>query len=94
MVGVGIGGSFDYAPLLAKKALARNGKTRNPNPTYAELEDELLKRINELDIGPQGFGGSTTALAVNVEYYPTHIAGLPVAVNINCHVMRHATAVL
>ena len=94
MGGVGIGGSFDYAPLLAKKALARNGKTRNPNPTYAELEDELLKRINELDIGPQGFGGSTTALAVNVEYYPTHIAGLPVAVNINCHVMRHATAVL
>lgn len=94
MVGVGIGGSFDYAPLLAKKALARNGKTRNPNPAYAELEDELLKRINELDIGPQGFGGSTTALAVNVEYYPTHIAGLPVAVNINCHVMRHAIAVL
>ncbi len=94
MVGVGIGGSFDYAPLLAKKALSRNGKTHNPNPLYAELEDEILKRINELNIGPQGFGGATTALAVNVEYYPTHIAGLPVAVNINCHVMRHATAVI
>ncbi len=94
MVGVGIGGSFDYAPLLAKKALARNGKTQNPNPEYASLEKELLEKINELGIGPQGFGGNTTALAVNVEYYPTHIAGLPVAVNINCHVMRHATATI
>lgn len=94
MVGVGIGGSFDYAPMLAKKALARNGKTQNPNPEYAALEKELLEKINELDIGPQGFGGNTTALAVNVEYYPTHIAGLPVAVNINCHVMRHATATI
>ena len=94
MVGVGIGGSFDYAPFLAKKALARNGKTQNSNPAYAELEKELLEKINELGIGPQGFGGKTTALAVNVEYYPTHIAGLPVAVNINCHVMRHATAII
>ena len=94
MVGVGIGGSFDFAPVLAKKALARSGKTSNPDKNYAELENELLQRINELDIGPQGFGGATTALAVNVEYYPTHIAGLPVAVNINCHVMRHATAVI
>lgn len=94
MVGVGIGGSFDYAPVLAKKALARNGKTQNSNPAYAELEKELLEKINELGIGPQGFGGKTTALAVNVEYYPTHIAGLPVAVNINCHVMRHATAII
>ena len=94
MVGVGIGGSFDYAPILAKKALARSGTTQNPNPSYAALENELLAKINELDIGPQGFGGKTTALAVNVEYYPTHIAGLPVAVNINCHVMRHATATI
>ncbi|MGN1095014.1 MAG: fumarate hydratase [Eubacteriales bacterium] len=94
MVGVGIGGSFDYAPVLAKKALARNGKTHNENENYAKLEDELLERINTLGIGPQGFGGKTTALAVNIEYYPTHIAGLPVAVNINCHVMRHKTAVI
>lgn len=94
MVGIGIGGSFDYAPVLAKKALARSGKTHNANPNYAALEDEILERINTLDIGPQGFGGDTTALAVNIEYYPTHIAGLPVAVNINCHVMRHMKAII
>lgn len=94
MVGIGIGGSFDYAPVLAKKALARSGKTHNENENYAALEDEILERINTLGIGPQGFGGDTTALAVNVEYYPTHIAGLPVAVNINCHVMRHMKAII
>ncbi len=94
MVGVGIGGSFDYAPVLAKKALSRSGATKNENPEYALLEEEMLARINELGIGPQGFGGDITALAVNIEYYPTHIAGLPVAVNINCHVMRHKSAVI
>ena len=94
MVGIGIGGSFDYAPVLAKKALARSGKTHNENENYAALEDEILERINTLGIGPQGFGGDTTALAVNIEYYPTHIAGLPVAVNINCHVMRHMKAII
>ena len=94
MVGIGIGGSFDYAPVLAKKALARSGKTHNENENYAALEDEILERINTLGIGPQGFGGDTTALAVNIEYYPTHIAGLPIAVNINCHVMRHMKAII
>ena len=94
MVGIGIGGSFDYAPVLAKKALARSGKTHNENENYAALEDEILERINTLGIGPQGFGGDTTALAVNIEYYPTPIAGLPVAVNINCHVMRHMKAII
>lgn len=94
MVGIGIGGSFDYAPVLAKKALARSGKTHNENENYAALEYEILERINTLGIGPQGFGGDTTALAVNIEYYPTHIAGLPVAVNINCHVMRHMKAII
>lgn len=94
LVGVGIGGTFDYSAVLAKKALARSVSVRNANPDYAALEEELLNRINQLGIGPQGFGGDTTALGVNVEYYPTHIAGLPVAVNINCHVMRHAETVI
>lgn len=93
-VGVGIGGTFDYAPILAKNALKRGINTENPNPDYAKLEKEILARINELGIGPQGFGGDTTALGVNIEYYPTHIAGLPVAVNINCHVMRHKSAII
>ncbi|MBQ0125178.1 MAG: fumarate hydratase [Clostridiales bacterium] len=94
MIGIGIGGTFDFAPMLAKKALARGIGTQNANPDYAKLENEILERVNALGIGPQGFGGDTTALGVNVEYYPTHIAGLPVAVNINCHVMRHKTAVI
>ena len=94
VVGVGIGGTFDRAALLAKKALIRNVDQRNEDPFYADLEQELLEKINELGIGPQGFGGKTTALAVNIETYPTHIAGLPVAVNINCHVTRHKTEVL
>ena len=89
VVGVGIGGTFDKAALLAKKALLRGVNKPNNNPFYANLEKELLQEINMLGIGPQGFGGKTTALAVNVEYFPTHIAGLPVAVNINCHVTRH-----
>ena len=94
VVGVGIGGTFDRAALLAKKALIRNADQRNEDPFYADLEKELLEKINELGIGPQGFGGKITALAVNIETYPTHIAGLPVAVNINCHVTRHQTEVL
>ena len=94
VVGVGIGGTFDRAALLAKKALVRSLEARNPDPFYAALEGELLAGINDLGIGPQGFGGRTTALAVNIETYPTHIAGLPVAVNINCHVTRHMTEVL
>ncbi len=94
VVGVGIGGTFDKAAYLAKKALLRNLDEANENPFYARLEEELLEEINRLGIGPQGFGGKTTALAVNIETYPTHIAGLPVAVNINCHVTRHLTEVL
>lgn len=89
VVGVGIGGSFDKAPLLAKKALLRPINRRNENPYYADLEREMLELINKSNIGPQGFGGITTALAVNIETFPTHIAGLPVAVNINCHATRH-----
>ena len=94
VVGVGIGGTFDKAALLAKKALLRPVDERNTIPFYAKLEEELLAEINALGIGPQGFGGLTTALAVNIETLPTHIAGLPVAVNINCHVTRHKTEVL
>lgn len=94
VVGVGIGGTFDKAAYLAKKALLRPVDRRNENPFYAALEQELLEKINALGIGPQGFGGMTTALAVNIEQYPTHIAGLPVAVNINCHVTRHKTEVI
>jgi len=94
VVGVGIGGTFDKAAYLAKKALMRPVDQPHEDPFYAELEEDLLERINALGIGPQGFGGKTTALGVNVEYFPTHIAGLPVAVNINCHVTRHKTEVL
>ncbi|MBQ3533725.1 MAG: fumarate hydratase [Clostridia bacterium] len=94
VVGVGVGGTFDKAALLAKKAIIRSAEERNANPFYADLEAELLEKINALGIGPQGFGGKTTALAVNIEYLPTHIAGLPVAVNLNCHVTRHKSEVL
>ena len=94
VVGVGVGGTFDKAALLAKKALMRSVDERNPEEFYASLEQELLEKINALGIGPQGFGGRTTALAVNIEKMPTHIAGLPVAVNINCHVTRHKMEVL
>ena len=94
VVGVGIGGTFDKAAYLAKKALIRPLNVPNEDAFYAELEKELLEKINNLGIGPQGLGGKTTALAVNIEKYPTHIAGLPVAVNINCHVTRHRTEVI
>ena len=94
VVGVGIGGTFDKAAFLAKKALLRSTDERNTNPFWAALEEELLQKINELGIGPQGFGGKTTALCVNIEQYPCHIASLPVAVNINCHVTRHMKEVI
>ena len=94
VVGVGIGGTFDKAAFLAKKALLRPVDVASNDPVYAQLERELLDSINALGIGPQGLGGKTTALAVNIEHFPTHIAGLPVAVNINCHVTRHKTEVL
>lgn len=94
VVGVGIGGTFDKAAYLAKKALIRPVNVPNEDEFYKNLEEELLEEINNLGIGPQGFGGRTTALAVNIEKYPTHIAGLPVAVNINCHVTRHCSEVI
>lgn len=94
VVGVGVGGNFDHVASLAKRALLRPMGVHNPDPFYAQLEDELLGAINELGTGPAGFGGATTALAVNIEQAPTHIASLPVAVNINCHVARHEEAVL
>lgn len=94
VVGVGIGGTFDKCALLAKRALLREMGTHNGSPFYARLEQELLEKINDLGIGPQGFGGRTTALAVQIETMPTHIAGLPCAVNLNCHVARHVSEVL
>lgn len=94
VVGVGIGGTFDKAAYLAKKALIRPVNTSNKDEFYKDLEEELLTKINELGIGPQGFGGKTTALGLNIEVYPTHIAGLPVAVNINCHATRHKEAII
>ncbi len=94
IVGVGIGGTMDKCTLLAKKALAREAGAPNPNPAYAEVEKELLERINKLGIGPQGFGGKVTALAVHIETYPTHIAMLPVSVTLNCHAARHKEAIL
>jgi len=94
VVGVGLGGTFDKAALSAKRALLRPLDQPHPNPFYRALEAELLERINRLGIGPQGFGGRTTALAVQMEVLPTHIAGLPCAVNINCHVARHQSAAL
>ncbi len=94
IVGVGIGGSFDKAAYLAKHALLRPVNEPNPDEYYAALESELLDKINALGIGPQGFGGKTTALAVLIEAMPTHVAGLPVAVNISCHATRRASASL
>ena len=94
VVGVGIGGTFDKAAYLAKKALIRPINTSNKDEFYKDLEIELLEKINKLGIGPQGFGGKTTALCLNIETYPTHIAGLPVAVNINCHATRHKEAII
>ncbi len=94
VVVLGIGGDFEKCAYLAKKALCRDVSVRNPKPLYAELEEKMLLKINGLGIGPQGFGGSVTALAVNIEQAPTHIAGLPVSVNVGCHVTRHASAVI
>jgi len=94
IVGVGLGGTVEKAALLAKQALSRPVDTRNADKYYADMEMKCLEQINALGIGPQGFGGKTTALAVNIETLPTHIAGLPCAVNINCHVTRHKSAVL
>ncbi|MEG0910695.1 MAG: fumarate hydratase [Ruthenibacterium sp.] len=94
VVGVGIGGTFDRVALLAKQALLRPVDVRNADPYYAAMETELLTGINALGIGPQGFGGKTTALGVQIETFPTHIAGLPIAVNISCHVTRHKEVVL
>jgi len=91
VVGIGIGGTMEKAAILSKKALLRDIRESNPDEYYANIENELLERINRLDVGPQGFGGITTALGVNIETFPTHIAGLPVAVNISCHVTRHLT---
>ena len=94
LVGVGVGTSVEVAALHAKKALMRPLNTENPDPYYADLEKEMLEKINKLGIGPQGFGGKTTAIGLNIETMPTHIAGMPCAVNINCHVTRHKTEVL
>lgn len=94
VIGVGIGGTFDKAAYLAKKALIRPINIRNKDEFYRKLEEEMLEEVNKLGIGPQGFGGKTTALGLNIETYPTHIAGLPVAVNINCHATRHKEIVI
>lgn len=94
VVGVGIGGDFEYSAFLSKKALCRDLNKRNENPFYADMEQKMLDKINLLGIGSQGFGGTITALYVNIEQYPTHIAGLPVAVNIGCHVTRHGEITL
>lgn len=92
VVGVGIGGTFEKAAQLAKKATFRPIDTKNPDPRYAQMENELLEKINRMGFGPAGLGGNTTALGVNIETYPTHIAGMPVAVNICCHAARHKEA--
>ena len=94
VIGVGIGGNMETACLCAKKACARDADSHNPDPRYAKLEDELLELVNRLGTGPAGLGGSVTAFKVNVEFCATHIASLPVAVNINCNAARHAEAVL
>ena len=94
VVGVGIGGTFEKCALLAKKALTRNVEEESPVEYVRELEREMLDKVNRLGIGPGGLGGTQTALAINIETYPTHIAGLPVAVNICCHVNRHAHRVI
>ncbi len=94
IVGVGIGGDFEMSAILAKKSLLRNIGERNSNPKYAKVEEELLERINKLGIGPMGLGGKTTALEVFIEYIPCHIASMPVAVNLNCHVARHIKTII
>lgn len=94
VVGVGIGGTFDYAAVLAKKATLRDCSIENSDPRYAQLEKELLEEANALNIGPQGLKGDTTVFKINIEHFPTHIAGMPCAVNISCHVTRHAKEVI
>ncbi len=94
VLGVGIGGDFEQCAILAKKALCRDVSVSNEKEIYAELEKEMLTKVNETNVGPQGFGGFTTALAVNIETAPTHIAGLPVSVNVGCHVTRHGCKIL
>lgn len=94
VLGVGVGGDFEYCALLAKRALCRQVSERNQDPYYAALEQKMLSAVNESGVGPQGFGGNVTALAVNIEAFPTHIAGLPVAVNVGCHVTRHKTVII
>ncbi|MFA5586851.1 MAG: fumarate hydratase, partial [Saccharofermentanales bacterium] len=94
VIGVGIGGTFDQVALAAKRALARDTGQPHPDPFYADLERSMLEAINQLGVGPQGMGGRTTALSVAIETLPTHIAGLPVACNINCHVARHKKEIL
>lgn len=94
VVGVGVGGTFEKAAFLAKRSLLRDIGSKNENADYAELEAEILKKINNSGVGPQGLGGTVTALAVNIEYFPCHIASLPVAVNLNCHAARHAEVVM
>jgi len=94
VIGVGIGGTMDMAAVCAKRAAARDLASSNPDPRYAAFEEELLALLNKTGIGPQGLGGRTTVLKVHVEWFPTHIASLPVAVNINCHAARHAEIVL
>ncbi len=94
VLGIGIGGDFEQCAYLSKKALCRSVSSSNENEFYAEMEQEILNLVNCLNIGPQGFGGKTTALAVNIETAPTHIAGLPVAVNFGCHVTRHCSKII
>jgi fumarate hydratase subunit alpha len=94
VLGVGLGGTIEQAALLSKRALIRPVSTRNHDPFYADMENRVLKKINQLGIGPQGFGGRYTAIAVNIEVFPTHIAGLPCVVNMGCHAMRHAHTTL
>ena len=94
VIGVGIGGTMEMAALCSKKAAVRDMETVNPDPRYAKLEEELLELINQTGIGPQGLGGNTTGVKVHIEWYPTHIASLPVAVNINCHAARHSEVLL
>ncbi len=94
VVGVGIGGTFDLCARLAKKSLLRDIGSRHPDPFYAEMEEEILTKVNKLGIGPMGLGGRTTALDVHIEVYPCHIASLPVAVNMQCHAARHKSAVI
>ena len=94
VIGVGIGGDFEQCAYLAKKALCRDISIKNEKKLYSEMEERILEKVNKLGIGPQGFGGTTTALSVAIEQAPTHIAGLPVAVNIGCHVTRHASAII